>query len=195
MGTSCQVRTKSKRDSRRVLSRLLGSLEFCADNERRAQGTPDDKALSKVHLVSKRQGKVGQRVFPILTSSSQNFLLMGFLVFGVAHKVPLPTSEKLAQTPRGQVTVVYLPWYHLSLRQPQCLFLNLDWASLFHFSRWSPCLLMPPILVFEESVNSLGLVPNFLNYKSYLGQIMWHFWANESFQLIPSVLGHKPKRI
>ena len=36
---------------------------------------------------------------------------------------------------------------------------------------------------FEESINSLFLIPNFLNQKSYLGQILWHLRANKSLQL------------
>ena len=33
---------------------------------------------------------------------------------------------------------------------------------------------------FEESINSLVVVPNLLNGKSYLGQTLWHLCANKS---------------
>ena len=38
---------------------------------------------------------------------------------------------------------------------------------------------------FEEFINSLVLVPNFQNQKSYLAQIFWHLRANKSLQLPP----------
>ena len=42
-------------------------------------------------------------------------------------------------------------------------------------------------------MNSLVLVPNFPNWKSYLGQILWHLHANKSLQLLPLVVENKSK--
>lgn len=35
---------------------------------------------------------------------------------------------------------------------------------------------------FQKFINSLLLSPNFLNEKSYLGQILWYLFANKSLQ-------------
>ena len=45
-----------------------------------------------------------------------------------------------------------------------------------------------------ESINSLGLVLNFPNPKSYLGQILQHFCANKSLQMPPWYLETNPKQ-
>lgn len=49
-------------------------------------------------------GEVERYVFSVLTSSSQGFPMIGFLVLPAARKAPQPTSEELALTGRGQVT-------------------------------------------------------------------------------------------
>lgn len=46
---------------------------------------------------------------------------------------------------------------------------------------------------FVESINNLGLVLNFLNWISYLGQILQNFSANKSLQLPPQYLERNTK--
>lgn len=72
-------------------------------------------------------GKVRQWIFPILGSTSQGLLIMGFLILQMAHRAPHPTSEKLELIRRGQMSLfIYLPQDPFAHRHSWSLFLNSD---------------------------------------------------------------------